>query len=441
MRREAKMATLSEKKLRTIDFALDRFFTPKAWVAPRSIDDFKVPDILARELRLEGNRTLLMTDAGLEQLRAIVSIIDDADVFDGLASFSDVYSASQDVLEECLSRGQRPDKSAEFVDLVKTRLDPKIDTRTYAVPIFGLELVGVESLELGSMRVVPAAVSQLDAAGVKHGHSDVVRTIEATKARLWLIGSTRGTASVAEEKFRGQAQLAVGMLAIAAASMFKNGAAGFRIGIVMSPEDAYGPSSWLSWAERDHTLSTHAKYLSSQDFKIDADLVRQFRDSGVFFKALALLQAEARTPLEDAIARAVYWYSDAHREAVPVMKLVKYWSCVETFFSAENKDITKSVSTGLACVLVFGGYNFVPRTDYTATKTRIVKLYGLRSRALHRAAHLHVSGQDVADLSQWVAWMIINMVTFVERGYTRIEQIKEMSDKLDAQVGLTSKAP
>lgn len=232
----------------------------------------------------------------------------------------------------------------------------------------------------------------------------------------------------------------MGILAIAAASMFKNGAKGFRISIVMSPVDAYGPSSWLSWTKRDQTLITHAKYLSSQDFKIDAELERQFRDSGLFFKALELLQADARTPLEDAIARAVYWYSDAHREAVPVMKLIKYWSCVETFFSKENKDITKSVSTGLACVLVFGGYNFVPRTDYAATKKRIAKLYGLRSRALHGAAHRHVLWQDAAVLSQWVAWMIINMVKFVERGYTRIEQIKEMSDKLDAQAGFNSKA-
>lgn len=428
------MAELSRKEARTVDFALERFYNPKAWVVPRSIDDFKIPNALARELKLEGNRILLMTDVGLKHLRTMASVIDDADVFDGQANYSDIDSACRGALAESLSMGQRPNDAKEFVDLISKRVAPQIDTRTYAVPIFGLELVGVESLELGSMRVVPAAVSHLDAAGVKHENSDVGKTIETTKTRLWLIGSARGTATVAEEKFRAQAEITVGMLAVSAAAMYEYGATGFRIGVVMSPEEAYGKSAWLSWTERERTLTTHMKFVRSQDFKIDANLVRQFNDVRVFARAFALFQAEARTPLVEAITRALYWYSDAHWEAVPVMKLVKYWSCVETFFSAEHKDIARSVSVGLTCVLVFGDFDFVPLADYAATKKRIVKLYDLRSRAMHRAAHRHVSKRDAADLSQWVAWMLINIVALVERGYTQVGQIKEISERLDAQV-------
>jgi len=428
------MPKLTKKGARTVDLALERFFNPKAWVVPRSMDDFKVPNALARELKLEGNRVLLMTETGLTHLRTIVSVIDDADVFDGQANYSDVDSACRGVLTESLSKGQRPSDAKEFIDLISKRLAPKIDTRTYAVPIFGLELIGVESLELGSMRVVPAAVSHLEAAGVKHETSDVGKTIEITKTRLWLIGSARGTATVAEEKFRAQAEITVGMLAVSAASMYEYGATGFRIGVVMSPEDAYGKSAWLSWTERERTLTTHMKVVKSQDFKIDANLLRQFNDVRLFARAFALFQAEARTPLVEAITRALYWYADAHREAVPVMKLVKYWSCVETFFSADNKDLARSVSVGLTRVLVFGDFEFVPLADYAATKKRIVKLYDLRSRAVHRGAHRHVSKRDAADLSQWVAWMLINIIALVECGYSQVGQIKKISERLDAQV-------
>lgn len=96
--------------------------------------------------------------------------------------------------------------------------------------------------------------------------------------------------------------------------------------------------------------------------------------------------------------------------------------------------LTQSVSTGLACVLVYGGYNFVPEAEYVSFKKRVATLYDLRSRAVHGAAYHHVSERNVADLSQWVAWMLINMVSFVERGYTKIGQIKAIADRLDEKL-------
>jgi hypothetical protein len=433
------MAELSKKELRTIGFALDRFYGPKSLVVPQSFEDFKVPNVLARQLRLKGNRSLLMTDVGLEHLRKMVSTIYDANVFEGLADYSDVYNACQGVIENLLSEGQRPDDAQELIDLINRHLTKKIDNRTFVVPIFGLELDNIGSLKLGSMKIVPAVISYLDAAGVKHDHLSEATTIEITKTKLWLIGSSRGTASAAQEKFREQAELVVGMLAVSAASMFEYGANGFRIGVVMSPEDNYGRSTWLSWAEQNLDLTTHFAFPSFQDFKIDSELATShFNGDGVFAKAFALLQNENRTPLEDAIAKAVYWYSDAHRETMPVMKLVKYWSCVETFFSAENKDITRSVSSGLTSVLVFGGFEFVPRTAYKAIKKRISDLYALRSKAVHTAAHRHVSRRDAAELSQWVSWMLINMVLFVEQGHTKVDQIKRICNRLDTDVSLAS---
>lgn len=427
------MATLSKKELRRVGALLNDFCSPKALLVPKSIDDLKIPEFLARKLELSGNRTLLMTDLGFNHFRTIVSTIHDADVFDGMANYADVYGACRGVFEESLSRGERPDDANELIDLVRLRLSTEIGLRTFAVPIFGLELVGIDSLELGAMRVVPARASYLDVAGVRYDKSYVAQIIAMTKARLWLIGSSLGTASIAQEKFRAQAELAVGMLAVSAASIFKQGASAIRIGVAMSDKEAYGRSGWLSWMERERDLMMHLGGLGSQTFKIDADLVRQFNDAGVFARAFALFQTEARTPLEEAITRAVHWYSDAHREAVPVMKLVKYWSCVEAFFSADKNRILQSVTTGLAAVLVFGGFEFVPLTAYAATKKRIVKLYDLRSLAVHGASLRHVSELDAANLSQWVAWMLLNMVSFVERGYTQVEQIKEICERLDAQ--------
>lgn len=375
-----------------------------------------------------------MTDEELCQLRTMVSVIDDANVFDGLADYLDVDGACRDVLAEALSIGQVPDKADELVEFVRTRLASEIATRVFAIPIFGIELVDVEALVLGSMRVVPASPSHLDAANVRYVHANVAKAIELTKAKLWLTGSACGTKRIAEAKFRGQAALAAGMMAISAGSMYENGATGFRIGVVMSPVQARGRAVWLSWTEHNRDLTMHMSGDGLRNFRINAALVKQFNDSGVFASAFALLQKEGQSPLEEAIVKAVYWYSDAHREAESVMKLVKYWSCVEPFFSGDNKNITQSVSAGLATVLVFGGFGFLPKSAYVETKKRIAKLYNLRSRALHGAAHLHVSSKDASDLSQWVAWMLINMVVFTGNGYTNLEQIKENCERLDAKM-------
>ena len=42
--------------------------------------------------------------------------------------------------------------------------------------------------------------------------------------------------------------------------------------------------------------------------------------------------------------------------------------------------------------------------------------------------------RNVNDLSQWAAWMLINMISFVERGYTKTRQIKAIADRLDEKL-------
>jgi len=94
-----------------------------------------------------------------------------------------------------------------------------------------------------------------------------------------------------------------------------------------------------------------------------------------------------------------------------------HWSCIETFFSIDQEGITKSVSICIAAVLVFGGYEFVPQEDYSNVKKQVARLYGLRSQAIHRASRSHVTESDVAQLSRYAAQLLINVASFVERGY------------------------
>ena len=426
------MTKLERKDGRKLLHAAQRLFSSKSFVIPQSLGDIPARLDFARELRLTENRMVFLTDYGYENFRTVVDVLDQANFFDGMADFSDISTAWRRVVEMWLSDGFEPNFTDEVVQAIASLVAQEIDDFTFVVPLFGIELDGMDSFAVGVMTVLNMSVNVLDLAGVDHKHADVPHLLELNKNYLWLKGSAIGTASVARQKFFEQASLTVGMLAITAVSMYEWGIArDFRIGIVMSPEEAIGRSVWFSWHEKDRSLTTH--YESSREQRLpvnkalgdESDMVR------IINRAFAIIRASDKTALEEAIARAIYWYSDAHRDPVLVMKLIKFWSCVEAFFSFENEHITHAVSSGLASILVFGDFGFVPESEYNSLKQKIKNLYGLRSKAVHRGSHQHISEHDIAQFSQWVAWMIISMVALVERGYTTLDEVKTQTDRLD----------
>jgi hypothetical protein len=81
------------------------------------------------------------------------------------------------------------------------------------------------------------------------------------------------------------------------------------------------------------------------------------------------------------------------------MRLLKFWSWEETFFSGDRTDITESVSFGLAASVVYGDFRFFGPQEYEGLKKGLKITYAQRSAATHRASHSHVSDKDVADSS------------------------------------------
>jgi hypothetical protein len=432
---DEKMKMVDKKQLRIIRYALKHLFSDKAFfVFDEPKDYFKIDNLLLRELRLGDGRAMFLSGVGLQHLDSIVVAFDQSDLFGSQADYSDVAHAVRTVFAQLMADRRVPPDVGEFVEMVRNSVESQIDTHTFAVPIYGINLEGSDSLTLGSFAVTLSPVDYIQQRGINHSGNDLTDAVQVMGACCWLIGSARGTANVGLEKFRTQAELVVGALALFAASMYERGASGFRIGVVMSPEQANGRNVWMSWTERKLQLGVSVKFVSTQDFLINSATLQRLREDNGFDRLFTILELAEKTPLEVAITRAVYWFADAHRDSAPAMRLVKYWSCIETFFSTDKEDITHSVSSGLATVLTMGGYAFVEQAEYAALRRRITRLYGLRSRAVHRGSFDHVSKTDVAVLGQWVSWMLINMVSFVERGYTNPKEIKAVSDQLDLQL-------
>ena len=425
---------LSKKQARTIDYALSRLGGAKSFIPITSIDDFgKAP--FGHELQLTGNQMALLSEQGMEQVLLIVRTLQEADPFKGLADYSDLWSACWKTLEELISKNQMADSAHKWLELVSARITPQIRSRRVIVPFVGVEFKDIDELVLGSLKLLRPSVSHLDGAGVDHEWADVSAIIGRYRDReLWLQGGTRGTPRVAETGFRTLSDLIAGLIAVAAAVLLKSGATKIFISPNMTGHDSDGDSTWFSWEESGANFALHRSGMRGVPFVIDADLREQLCQASVIDTAMRIFESETRTPLEEAVARGFHWFADAHRDPTPVMQFVKYWSCIETFFSADQTDITRSVSVGVAAVLVFGGFEFAPVDDYRNLKKRVAKLYALRSKAVHRASRSHVTEPDVAELSRYAAQLLINALSFVERGYRVPDEIKRHSDRLDRQV-------
>ncbi|NRP70630.1 hypothetical protein ILFOPFJJ_01511 [Ensifer psoraleae] len=426
------MTELTQKQSRVLLSYAAAIFKPKSLIVPRSIGDIPKDKTLLRELRTGAGETIYLTDHGLSNFERTVELIDKCDYFEGKAEYSDIWGAWRKVVEGWLGRREMPESANEVLDAVSSCLNLEMRSHNFLVPVSGAVLNKESSYQVGSMTILRDPVSWLESAGVSCNSSEITSLLKASGGRLWLLGSAYGTAKVARRMFSEYAALTIGLLAIAAASKYEHGAAGFRISTGMTAEDALGRSAWMSWDETEKVLTTNYTFPRGQPFAVDAELSQDSDGMQMIQLAFSILDKAEKTEVEVAIGRAVYWFYDAHRDSALVMRMVKYWSCVEAFFSLERERITHSVSSGLASILTFGGFRFVDVDKYSETKKNISQLYDLRSQAVHRGDHRHVTEENVAQFSQWVAWMIIEITSLSACGYTTLQQLKREVDRLDS---------
>jgi len=152
---------LSKKQARTIEYALTQLAGAKSLLPIRSIEDIgNVP--FGHELQLTGQRMVRLSEHGMEQVRLIVRTLEQADPFDGMADYSDVWSACWKTLEELLSQNQMADSAEEWLDLISARITPHVRVRCFAAPFVGVELKDIDELALGPMKLVRPSVNHPD---------------------------------------------------------------------------------------------------------------------------------------------------------------------------------------------------------------------------------------------------------------------------------------
>lgn len=333
--------------------------------------------------------------------------------------------------QSCHAIAQRPEDPTEFLTLLARVLEPSIRTHQFVARLEGVELQDIDGFSLGQYRVIPASLEAIRTLGGDADSENAAAFLQHALREVWITAETRGTPRVAEVKFAAGARLATGLLAVVAGCRYQHGAHRVRITVALSAEDASGDARFLSWTDRER--SPTLSFVSARGCPIQVDAALRTELETQWARAVQILESAHPTELEAAIVRAVYWYGEAHRETPLEMRLLKYWSCVETFFSASREHITQAVTVGAASVLAFGPRRFVAIEEYRSVKKRLEALYEKRSLATHEAHFGHIAEFEAADFSQWVAWMLVNVILFTEQGCQRCEDLKAWTQQQNTQ--------
>lgn len=428
------MSKLTRKQLTRLGRAAHTLFSTKGLGDASAWKTMPPKLFLRRHIQLKGGISFLLSDKGYEAFCNTVDSIYEARVFGDEAEYSDIWSATRDVIRELLDQKQMPDDGLEFATLIEQKVRKGIDEFTFVAPLDGVELK-LDTLQFGCVRIVPSTIEWLRANARWRTDDFIPKLVEVMGGPCWMVASVNGTYDAAERKFALLARRTAGLLGVLAAATFEGGADAFRVRVVLEPEDGAASAATVAvWSKTIQELSFYRHPGVWQPFPLDARLLTliQSKDS-VVSDAIAVVQRDPRNDLEEAIVKSVYWYADAHLDLIGVMRFVKFWSCIETFFPAPT-DVTTNVCLGAAVVLTYGPLRSIPLSDYLATKRRLTKLYQLRSRAVHHATHDHVTKLDLEALSQWAAWLVLNMVALSAAGMSERKRLLADCQRLDARL-------
>jgi len=292
------------RHLRKIDYALKHLVLPACYYFP-AIGDFHA-DLIGRDLRRKSGGTTYFTEVGMGHVRAIVKAIEDAGAFSNRVDSEEIWHAVWSVLRASLAQDQLPKSGVELLQLVSDELHPLVQSRTFVLPLRGIEFKEIVDLPLGQLEVIRPDAGYFESQGLTPGFDNLSQLVEQHRGLLWITGRKTGSPRVAEREFRTAADLTAGLLAVLSATMLKDGAARIRIGTGLHGGPDHGGETWFTWTDEPDSLKVTRGGGYRPPMPIDVDLRQQIIDASLTTKALSIIHADVRNDLDESIARGFH---------------------------------------------------------------------------------------------------------------------------------------
>src|SRR5690554_24967 len=310
---------------------------------------------------------------------------------------------------------ESPSKDIDsFFRSVEETVGPLIKTRKFYSSLDGIDIVDFEELNIGTFAIAKPDIQALQSFDINENTAQ--KLLGNMQHGLWITGEVKGSPAHAERIFFERVRATCGVLAISLTTVLKRGAAAVQL--IPSMEGRMRPNSvsWFSF-ELDSMGLSRSFSFRHPSIEINKHNYDELCTCEWFNELVRISQSDVSTEVESAIQRSIYWFFDAQADTIPEMQFVKFWSCIECFFSFEKEKTTAAIIEGLSLLLTGGSYGFIQAEFYSKLKKEIEGLYDKRSLAVHNAEHDHITSTDVSTVSKWAAWVILEYATLVARGF------------------------
>lgn len=429
---DVKRRDMSPKTQRSANSDLATLFRVKNLMpASEAFKKFALFERLYREVKTPSGGQIYLSEKANQSFLRLVRTVEMQLPSRNIVLYDDIYQACKIELGRMYEQEEPVKEISSFITSVEAAIKNEISTYRFYTTLDGLSLVFMDKLKIGRLILqVP------DSSVLKNcvaNEAMISTTWARMKRGLWISVEITGSKNYAERRFFEDVKAACGLLAVSFTTVLERGACGIRL--IPSMDGRVRPSSarWFSIEPSSNSLCTSVSMCGFQSIALNDVHAKELLTLTWFINLTEIIQKDNCSDTEEAVRRSIYWFFDAQADTSIEMQLVKFWSCIECFFSFENSgNTTIKIKRGLTALLTLGSFRFVSLDTWRSLEGEIEKLYDLRSLAVHDARHSHVSEHHVITVSKWAAWTILEITGLISMGYKTRVQIKEQTDRLSA---------
>ena len=420
---------ISAKKRRILEADLTALLKPTAFVPKLQAD--KTLDLierLRREVRTPGGHSLYFSDKGLESFLRLNDTVQEVLPSRSVLEPQNICVACKTALGHLYEQDAPSRDIVSYMTEVDRIAQASISTYRFYTSLAGLEFEGVDEFSIGYL-----SIQRPDLDVLKRCVADdqlVTSTWKQMQQGLWVTAEVTGSSEYAQRRFFDDVKIACGLLALSFTTVLERGGAAVRLIPSMDGRFKPGAVSWFSFSTTSKVLRATTNMVGFKRLTFGEAHKSGLLSCDWYHDLVRITQNGKGSDAELAVRRAIYWFFDAQTDTSPEMQLVKFWSCIECFFSIGTSDTTKKIKRVVTAILTYGQYGFSEKSNWKRLEAEIGHLYDLRCGAVHMAEHNHVNDAHVTTLSKWAAWVLLEVVQLITDGFDTQVKIKAEVDRV-----------
>ncbi len=407
----------------------------------QALNELEFMERLYREVRKPSGGKLYLSAPANKSFLRLVDAIGEYLPSKGLVSDIEVFRACKVVVGKLCEEGYRKLDVESFISAVEEIIAATIQTHRFYTTLDGLDFVDFTELRIGRLVIQRPDFAILQESEAHPETRD--HLWKRVDGALWITEDITGSREECERRFFESVRSICGLLSLSFTMDAEWGASGIRLSPCMDTRARPSTSSWFSFTTDSKVLCVSSSWKGVQVSSLKEIVATDLLDRDWFQNLTRITQGNGQSDVEQAVRRGIYWFFDAQMDTSLEMQMVKFWSCIECIFSFLGVQTTKSIRDGMTGMLILGGYRLVDVKDKTLLRKDIKRLYDLRCGAVHDAKHNHVTERDVATVSKWAAWVMIEVAGLADAGVQTRGEIKIQTDywfDLLQEQGSTAKA-